>query len=303
MVTAPLILVVDDDTRNLRIIREALREQRYELVLSESGKSAWAWLQDKSHKPDAILLDRMMPGMDGLELLIHIKEDARLREVPVIFQTALSDAKSVSEGIHAGAYYYLTKPFDFDVLAAIVAAAVDDGRHYRRLAESVARANDTSRLLMSAHFYVRTLEQAEELAIFLAASCPRPSDAVSGLSELFVNAVEHGNLGITYEEKSRYTEEGTWRDEIAKRQAMPENRDKYVDITLERTADAIRFVVKDQGRGFDWQPFLEFNTERAFHTHGRGIAMARTLSFTELEYRGNGNEVVATISLLDEPSV
>jgi hypothetical protein len=119
---------------------------------------------------------------------------------------------------------------------------------------------------------------------------------VLGLTELMVNAVEHGNLGITYREKSALNEKGNWRDEVDRRLALPENADRFATICMRRAADGISFTILDRGDGFDWQSYLEMCPERAFDSHGRGIAMSRMLSFTSVEYSGNGNTVCATVA-------
>lgn len=66
-------------------------------------------------------------------------------------------------------------------------------------------------------------------------------------------------------------------------------------MRAERLADRVSFTITDQGEGFDWRRFLNFDPERAFDPNGRGIAMARMMSFAEVEYQGKGNVVVATV--------
>ena len=68
-------------------------------------------------------------------------------------------------------------------------------------------------------------------------------------------------------------------------------------LEIERTADSLSFLIRDEGQGFDWNGYLEMSPDRAFDTHGRGIAMSRMISFDALEYRGRGNEVCAVIRL------
>ena len=106
--------------------------------------------------------------------------------------------------------------------------------------------------------------------------------------------MEHGNLGVTYDEKSKLMQENLWPREIERRLSLPENRDKFVEVFFESRDDEISIRIRDQGRGFDWEPFLEIDPDRAFDSHGRGIAMARILSFHTLEYVGCGNEVRVT---------
>ena len=68
-------------------------------------------------------------------------------------------------------------------------------------------------------------------------------------------------------------------------------------VEFMRNPGELRFTVRDQGKGFDWQQYLEMSPERAFDTHGRGIAMSKLLSFDRLEYRGCGNEVECVVKL------
>ena len=133
--------------------------------------------------------------------------------------------------------------------------------------------------------------------MLLASTCPDPGNRALGLKELFFNAIEHGNLGITYDEKTRLEKEDSWKEELQRRLNLPENQDKYVVVHLERHAHEIVFIITDQGAGFDWRPYETMDPQRMFDSHGRGIAMARSLCFDELRYRGRGNEVMAIISL------
>ena len=68
-------------------------------------------------------------------------------------------------------------------------------------------------------------------------------------------------------------------------------------LVIERDASAIHYRIRDEGKGFDWNPFLEMSPTRAFDTHGRGIAMSNLLSFDQLKFHGCGNEVVGSIKL------
>jgi anti-sigma regulatory factor (Ser/Thr protein kinase) len=124
-----------------------------------------------------------------------------------------------------------------------------------------------------------------------------PDLAATGLTELLVNAIEHGNLGISYAEKKRLRLEGGWNDEVARRQRLPEYRDREVRVRVARRPDCFEFTVSDEGAGFDWRRYLDFDPERAADPNGRGIAMARLLSFSRLEYLGSGNAVVAAVAI------
>ena len=106
-----------------------------------------------------------------------------------------------------------------------------------------------------------------------------------------VNAVEHGNLGITFEEKANLMLEGIWRDEIAYRQKLPENIGKRVHVKLTNHEEYLTLKIKDDGKGFDPTPFLTLQPTRSEKPNGRGIYLAG-LEFDKIEYIGCGNEVI-----------
>lgn len=296
--TAPArVLVVDDHALDRKLLTVHLAPEGYAIDTAEDGVQAWGMLAADPEKYDVVLLDRTMPRMDGMQLLARIKEDERLRVVPVILQTALAQRERVLEGIRAGAYYYLTKPYDVEMLRSVVRTATQDYRGYRELQAQVRKGTDSLRLLRQATFAFQTVEQARDLGALLANTCPDPQATVIGLTELLVNAVEHGNLGITYDDKSRLFQKGDWNDEVQRRLALPENASKMAEVRFDRSDHHIRFLIRDQGNGFDWQRYMQVDPQRALDTHGRGIAMANRLSFHTLEYRGCGNEVVGTIEL------
>lgn len=291
------ILVVDDKQTNLEILKAFLTPAGYDVVTATDGAEAWALLERQDRPYRTVLLDRMMPKMDGIELLRHMKRHPTLKHVPVIMQTAARGAHEVLEGIQAGAYYYLTKPYRKNMLVSIVHAAVQDYENYLELQEEIRKHAHTMRLLISGVFRFRTLTEARDLAALVAKACPDPSRVVMGLVELLVNAVEHGNLGITYEEKTQLDECGELEAEIARRLASPEYGHKFGEMEFTLRDDTISIMVTDQGSGFDWRRYLTLDEKRAFDRHGRGIAMAKMLSFDAIEYRGSGNQVVCTILL------
>jgi DNA-binding response OmpR family regulator len=289
------ILVVDDEPLNLEIIGEFLDDPDYQLSNAEHGETAWQQLLVADPPFDLILLDRMMPVMNGMELLRRVKADSRFAHLPVIMQTAASAPEEVREGIEAGAYYYLTKPYQPTALHAIVRAALDEISERRRATASTLTPG--LELGDRTEFLFRSLDEAHYLAGALAALCPDPGPVAMGLTELLVNAIEHGNLEISYAEKKQLRQSDGWEDEVARRLRLPEFAERVAKVTIERAPDEVCFVVEDAGQGFDWQTYLEFDPQRAFDPNGRGIAMARQVSFAQLQYRGRGNIVAAVVAL------
>ncbi|MFV2059758.1 MAG: ATP-binding protein, partial [Gammaproteobacteria bacterium] len=147
------------------------------------------------------------------------------------------------------------------------------------------------------HVVFKTLDEITNIACTLANLCPEPEKIVSGLSELLMNAVEHGNLGISYDEKQKFIMDNNLIDEIKSRLKLPEYSDKNINVFWEKDNNEIRFIIKDEGLGFSPEKYLELDPNRATHPHGRGIAMARMLSFSKLEFVGCGNHVVATVKI------
>ena len=290
------ILVVDDEPFNLDIVAEYLDEMDFDLVMVESGEAAWVELSRSDSSFDLVLLDRMMPGMDGIMLLKKIKADDRLRSIPVIMQTAATSPEQVREGLAAGAFYYLTKPFEGEALQTIIRSALDDMRVRRELKASLADHEHALACLTEGSFSIRTLEEARALASYIALLGAQPETLAMGLSELLVNGVEHGNLGIDFAEKSRLREADCWEEEVARRLALDENRGKSVRLRVRGDDSRWTFEIHDDGPGFDWRRFLDFDPERAFAPNGRGIALSRQLSFASLTYLPPGNQVVVTVA-------
>jgi CheY-like chemotaxis protein/anti-sigma regulatory factor (Ser/Thr protein kinase) len=291
------VLIAEDNRLDRKLLAAHLSQTSYAVDFAEDGQQAMELLEREPLAYDVVVLDRAMPRLDGIEVLTRIKKTPRLRMLPVIMQTAAASQPEMVEGIRAGAYYYLTKPYDAQTLLAVIGTAAQDYAEYKELRQMVRRGMECLRLMQSARLTIRTVEQARNTAVVFVNACPDPESTVVGLTELLVNAVEHGNLGITYEEKSALNASGGWDAEVLRRLSMPENASKTVELTMERAGGELRFTIRDQGPGFDWRKYLDVDPSRAFDNHGRGIAMARALSFDRIEYRGSGNEVLAVVKL------
>lgn len=155
--TPPSILVVDDTPANLHLLDELLRHQGYQVRLFPRG--AMALKAASAHPPDLILLDIMMPDMDGFEVCRQLKADPALRDIPVIFISALADTDHKVNAFAQGGMDYVTKPFQEDeVLArvrthlALYAMQREQARQQARLAELVdERTADLLRAQRVAH--------------------------------------------------------------------------------------------------------------------------------------------------------
>ena len=113
-----LILVVDDISKNLQVVGTLLRKEGYRIVPATSG--AQALERVRAETPDLILLDLMMPDMDGLEVCRRLKADPSTLSIPVIFLTASNEMEHLVQGFEVGAVDYVTKPFNPPELLARV---------------------------------------------------------------------------------------------------------------------------------------------------------------------------------------
>jgi DNA-binding response OmpR family regulator len=290
---SPCVLLVEDDPITRSILCRLLEKHDIHVIESETGEEAWDIIVRQGESLDAILLDRILPDMDSLSLLPRLKGLTDGGEhIPVIMQTMMASSADISAGLAAGAYYYLTKPAVPETLLTIVNAAIRDRQQQRALRQALQHTQDIFHTLRHGEFAFRTLQEARDLAMLAAHASTNPERTVLGLSELLYNAVEHGNLGISYAEKTVLIANHAFQQEITRRLARPEYAGREAVLTIERHADETRYTIRDQGKGFDWRHYLAISPERAFDTHGRGIALAAMLSFDAIEYRGCGNEVL-----------
>lgn len=118
MRTPPLILIVDDNPTNVDILQARLAANNYEIITAADGEQGLAMA--KEAQPDLILLDIMMPKMDGLEVCRYLRADTSLPFMPIILVTAKADSKDIVAGLEAGGDEYLTKPVDHAALVARV---------------------------------------------------------------------------------------------------------------------------------------------------------------------------------------
>ena len=187
-----LILVVDDTPANLEVVTEALSDAGFEVAIATNGERAIE--QAKIGQPDLILLDVMMPGIDGFETCRRFKSSAITRDIPIIFMTALSDTQDKVKGFKVGAVDYVTKPFEEAELIARVTTHVKLHSLNQTLEKKVERR--TAELQ-------DTLQQLQESQVQLVQSekMTMLGQLVAGIAHEINNPVSfiHGNLSHVQE--------------------------------------------------------------------------------------------------------
>lgn len=290
------ILLVEDEPTNMEILSGFLREAGYVVDRATDGQEAWEILK-KRRSYDLIITDRRMPNMDGLELSLKVKADPELRNIPIIMQTAATTLPEVAEGIKAGVYYYLAKPYEEETLLTLTKGALRDREKTNSFEQRLSRQKEALGTFVSGEFHIKTPDEAENISFLLGSLFPRPELAVSGLYELAMNAIEHGNLEIGFDAKSKLIAASALENEIANRLSMPKNADKKVVVTYHNDGRQQTVTIADEGPGFDWRPYMEIEPSRATKGNGRGIAKANLISFDNLTYHGNGNKVEVVSNL------
>ncbi|MEM7447965.1 MAG: response regulator [Myxococcota bacterium] len=286
------VLVVDTNSASRALLERRLQRLNFEVVVCTAQADALELHRELN--PDCIVLDgdcldrTINPLLDDLRK--HISGGMLFS---VILQTA--SRSSAHDATLLGIPHVLVKPYRQNALQAAIQTVFEHKRSRSALEERVGASEEVFGMMDEGTFRFRTLDQARGLALMLAGLAEDGERTYTGLWELLVNAVEHGNLGITYEQKSELLASGNWEAEVGHRLADPKYRHREVQVSLRRHRDQLVFTVKDAGTGFDFRPHLDFAPERALDAHGRGIAVAKHFCFSGLEYRGAGNEVVAWV--------
>jgi signal transduction histidine kinase len=175
----PTILIADDNPTNLNVLFEYLSAQGYRVLIAEDG--AGAIEQAQYGLPDLILLDVMMPGLDGFETCEKLKESSQTRDIPVIFMTAISETASVLKGFSVGAVDYITKPLQRDEVLVRVRNHISIRWLQRELKAEIA-------VRQKAEEELRAINAGKDVFIsVLAHDLKNPIGGLLGLSREFVD--------------------------------------------------------------------------------------------------------------------
>ena len=194
------ILIVDDTPANISVLFNLLGEEGYKVLIAEDGESALK--QAVKMPPDLILLDILMPGMDGFSTCQKLKQQTETRDIPVIFMTALSETEKIVEGLQLGAVDYITKPFQITEVLARVENHLNLQNLKKKLQESEQRLSQTIEGAMDAIIAVAAdgnilvFNHAAELAFQYSSNDilgqPVKSLFSESLNHLFENYTQQG---------------------------------------------------------------------------------------------------------------
>src|SRR4030042_502164 len=185
VINLPSVLIVDDNAKNLQILGGFLQNEGLSVEFALDGMSALSWLEKK--KFDLILLDIMMPGMDGFEVCSQIKKNPVFSEIPIIFITANKDSESIVKGFDSGAVDYITKPFIKSELLIRVKTQIEIKRSRDEIARNLKEIEYKNKLITYSIQYAKKIQTAvlkasqSGLILFPEHFClSLPKDIVSG---------------------------------------------------------------------------------------------------------------------------
>lgn len=296
---AHTLLLVDDDITFTTVVKSSLEKEGYKVYSAHHANEAMHYLSQHHRDIEVMLLDWSMPDITGIELLHRVKQNKTYENIQVIMQTVMGSSEHIQQGIEAGAFFYLVKPVKKDLLFSTIKAAILDYERKHELLKKLRESEQAFKFLTEGVFRFKTVAEGDNLAVMIANECPNPQEAVY-ISELFANAVEHGNAGLSYEEKTEMISKNTLSEEVARRLGYPQNQHKYVQVTVKRMPQVLSIIVEDMGRGFNFEKFLQFDDTRIFDNHGRGIAILN--SIYPLHFTGIGNKVRVDIPLGGPPA-
>lgn len=288
------VLIVDDQKEIIELLTEVLETQGYEVLSALNGEQALDLYRE--HRPAFTLTDITMPGMNGLALLRQIKEINQA--AAVILMTGAGSESYAVEALRGGAVNYFHKPIDIQELSTTLRryAPMTQGYDFDLFAGEI---DITENLSLTLGNDLNIVNHAVQLIINHCRSVFRLSDIFTlrfGLYEMIVNAIEHGNLGITFAEKSKAIEEDQLVNLIKERAESPERASRRVSIVCTIDGKGLACTIRDEGEGFDHSSYSDVEDpsmlieDLGLSLHGRGIILTR-LQFDELRYNSKGNEV------------
>jgi CheY-like chemotaxis protein/anti-sigma regulatory factor (Ser/Thr protein kinase) len=286
--TKPSVLVVDDEEALRSLLLRLLEREGFDPVPACNGEEAISLF--RSRGPAVVVSDIKMPRMDGLTLLTEIRKIDRT--AAVILMTGQGNEEMLLDALRGGATNFFKKPF-------VVRELIEEIRKVVSFRLEAARSTLFSPHLVeeTKHFvlppgevfYFPVINQA---SLQLPAILPEEDilNLKIGIEEIITNAVEHGNLGISFQEKNSAIHDGRLAELIAERMRDPGRARRRVFIDSHLTPELFQITVRDEGDGFDWRNLPEVAPENLLSFNGRGILLTR-IYFDEVVFNDAGNEV------------
>ncbi len=263
-------LIVEDHPEQADLVARILRMRDYQPILAEDGEAGLRLARERH--PDVMLLDLMLPDINGFDVCRRLRTDPATRLIPVVMLTALNDVQHRVHGFRVGANAYVTKPYGVEDLFEAISAA----RAWRTSMEQRALQGEIHVELNSE---ITLLKDLNDFLMLVCESTPLQQDQViqirQAVMEMAHNAIEWGNL---------------------------HQNDRLVNITYRIHDDRLEIAIRDQGPGFDRSqlphaavpddPFshLDVREKLGLRAGGFGLLICQGM-VDEMSYNDTGNEV------------
>lgn len=286
------ILLIDDEPLVREELGGLLEDEGYLVIAGADGEEGLALF--RSEAPDMVITDVRMPRKDGLSVAVTIRQEDP--GVPVAVITGHGSESMAINALRSGVIDFIKKPVRVEDLTSAL-ARMEAARRPPEL--KYAEMPPMVKLLSHSWVYQlgNDLGAIPSFVDAMLRQCTEEIDRIAvlelslALRELILNAVEHGNLGLSYQEKTKALEAGTIDQLLEERAQMSEYRDRSVIVTVSRQERRLIFSIKDEGEGFDWSALPDpADTPDLFSIHGRGVLLSR-MSVDSLEFNEQGNEV------------
>lgn len=283
------VLLVEDDAASLSYLEVLMKREGHEYRSATDGKAGLKTFHE--FNPDIVLSDINMAHMNGLEMVERIRQNKP--GAIIIMLTAYNSEEYVIKAMKVGANNYLKKPVSKNSLISLL-------RKYTSVIEAKKIKSSICQYQTEHSFVLKFKTNTESVSSLVNFLVKESSDKFTeeqkldiklGLGELVLNSVEHGNMGITYEEKSTAVIDGTLQSLYAEKMEHPDIKNRYVTIAYNQTQCGAEWEITDEGNGFDPDCIPNpISEDGIMRLHGRGIFICK-FQFDEMEYIGKGNKV------------
>jgi len=282
---------VDDQEALRTLLARLLEREGFDPLQAEDGTKAVELY--KTESPLVVVSDIMMPKMDGLTLLTEIRRIDR--NATVILMTGQGNEDVLLKALRGGATNFFKKPF-------AVRELIEEIRKVVEFRLEAARSSLFSPLLVEeTKTFVMPRADSPFFPIInqitLQLPCILPTEDILnlkiGIEEVITNAIEHGNLGISFEEKSKAIQEGRLADLIAQKGRESDAAGRSVRISSRLSPERFELSVRDDGGGFDWRNLPAVEPENLLAFNGRGLFLTK-IYFDGVAFNDAGNEVTLT---------
>ncbi|MBF0405977.1 MAG: response regulator [Candidatus Riflebacteria bacterium] len=287
------LLIVEDEPQLRSLFINAFKRLNVSAVAVENGIEGLAAFE--SFNPDIVLTDIRMPKMSGLELLREIR--IRSTRTIVVVMTALDSPELPLEALRMGASDFIRKP-------VILSELFQTLKKYLNFLENNTQQTKTLGKYIYREAIIEfptRIDLVPRMVSKLIRGISIPENILLGvhlgLAELITNAIEHGNMGISYDEKCSALKNDPMNglEELYKsRLQLSETKRKKILVHFKMRKNVLQWKISDEGIGFDWESLPDpTSPENLLGLSGRGILLSR-MQFDRLEYIGSGNTVKIT---------